>query len=291
MSATKIEWADESWNPVTGCAPVSEGCDHCYARKMATRLRGRYGYPEHEPFRVTLHPDRLDQPLHWRKPRRVFVVSMGDLFHDDVPFQFRDRVLGRCLLAAQHTYLVLTKRAGAMRSYFRMPSRIGMIQTAAFLDSDPGLSEPAEWYLRHPTVSDKILANNLWLLSTVENQDQAWRIGELLKCPAVVHGVSIEPMLGPVDIREYLQECGGGTFPIGIGRQGIGSSAWHQPALDWVICGGETGPGARPMNPEWPRGLRDQCVEAGVPFFYKRGSDGSRRLDGKEWNEFPEARP
>ena len=115
MQTTKIEWAEAAWNPVTGCTPVSAGCANCYARRMAQRLRGRCGYPADEPFRVTLRPDRLDEPLHWHKPRRVFVCSMGDLFHPDVPDEFIDQVFAAMALCPQHTFLVLTKRPEGMR--------------------------------------------------------------------------------------------------------------------------------------------------------------------------------
>ncbi|MDI3548160.1 MAG: hypothetical protein PWR10_1812 [Halanaerobiales bacterium] len=281
MSQTKIEWTDYSWNVVTGCTPVSEGCENCYAKRMATRLRGRCGYPEDEPFRVTMRPDRLSEPLSWKKPRRVFVCSMGDLFHDDVEGGFLCRVFDTIMAAEQHTFLVLTKRPKRMIDFFKQ--------------------------CIHRTLS------NLWVGVTVENQSAAdERIPILLQIPAVVRFVSCEPLLGPVDVYKYLDVYDPPTLtnPDGYNPD--------KQLIDWVICGGETGPRARPMHPDWVRSLRDQCQAAGVPFFFKswgewhesdlqpnpRGwrtylwSDGKlmyrmgrkkagRLLDGQEWNEYP----
>jgi len=252
---TKIEWAEESWNPITGCTPISEGCEHCYARRIAQRLRGRCGYPKDDPFRVTFHPDRLDQPLHWKKPRMIFVCSMGDLFHPDVSEydilaiwqrmgEFHDRE-GTILPVEKrpgHTYMVLTKR----------PER-----ALKFLSC------------RYPHGYER---KNVWLGVSVENQKRAdVRIPILLQIPAAKRFVSIEPMLGSIKLQHY----------------GTGTS------IDWVICGGESGPGARPMHPDWPRSIRDQCQAAGIPFFFKQWGGvnkktAGRLLDGWEWNEYPE---
>ena len=290
---SQIEWTDETWNPVTGCTPVSEGCKNCYAARMAKRLAGRAGYPKDDPFRVTRHADKQDDPLHWRKPRRVFVCSMGDLFHEDVPDAFIYRVLEVILLTPRHTYQMLTKRPGRM---------------AAVLGGYEAIP-------------------NLWLGVTAENQQTAdERIPLLLQTPAAVRFVSIGPMLGPIDVSPYL----GQVHADALGLPYKGDDPWHD-GLDWVICGGETGPGARPMNPKWVRDVRDQCMAAGVPFFFKgwgawfpdeqldaerRASPGStmlpwavpdsaikktvaatyyrvgkkragRLLDGREWNELP----
>lgn len=268
---TKIEWAEETWNPVTGCTKLSEGCAHCYAERMAKRLAGRNGYPADSPFRVTLHLDRLQVPMHWRKPRMVFVDSMGDLFHEHVPDWFIEKVFETMAIASHHTFLVLTKRA----------DRLLANRTALFSTVLP----------------------NVWLGVTAENQQQAMRrIPHLLETPAAVRFVSVEPMLGPINAALWLP-----FFPFlsRLDRESIGT-----PALDWVIVGGETGPGARVMAPEWARSLRDQCVEAGVPFFFKKWGDwkpgrlsvgsmeragwqplpvrhGGRLLDGREWNEIP----
>ncbi len=303
--STKIEWADETWNPVTGCTPVSAGCQNCYAKRMATRLRGRHGYPEDEPFKVTLRPGRLEQPLGWKKPRRVFVCSMGDLFHPDVPFEFIFKVWAAMLspICFKHTFLILTKRPERMLEFYRWcqeRNKQGMV----------GL----EFERPH-----------IWLGVTAENQDAAdQRIPILLQIPAAVRFVSAEPMLGPVDLNQLIVP---GDNPMGYHVSALHEQhddcLYDSPTqLDWVICGGESGPGARPMQPEWPRELRDQCQAAGVPFFFKqwgkwvspsqmpgetyRGIEGfgdgigitdnprkvgkkraGRLLDGREWNEYP----
>ena len=224
---TKISWADATWSPITGCTPVSEGCEHCYAKRMANRLRGRFGYPQDDPFKVTFHPDRLGQPLKWRKPKRIFVCSMGDLFHEDVKHDWIRQVLINTLAYPQHTYLFLTKRAQRMKHIF-----IGY---------------------------KDVLQKNNFCGITAENQQRAdERIPILLQIPAAVRFVSLEPLLGPINLGEYI---------------------WKIPhidkcRLDWVIVGGETGPGARPMNPDWARSVRDQCEAAEVPFFMKKMSGG-----------------
>lgn len=222
MGKTKIEWATHTWSPITGCSHAgSPGCDHCYARRMAKRLVGRAGYPEspHE-FDVTLHPDRLDQPLHWKKPRVVFVCSMSDLFHEDVPFEFIGKVFAFAIPADWHTFLILTKRPERMRefvSWFKA-------KTGLFLTS-----------FRH-----------IWLGVTVETQAELWRAQELVDIPAAKRFVSVEPCLGLVDFTGYLGQ------------------------LDGVIVGGESGPGARPMHPDWARSINSQCLAAGVPFTFKQ---------------------
>lgn len=255
MGGTKIEWADRVWNPVTGCTPVSAGCDHCYARRMATRLRGRAGYPADNPFRVTCHPDRLEEPRHWRKPSRVFVCSMGDLFHTAVSVEVLRRVWDIMAQCPRHTFMVLTKRPDRMRNL---------------------LSASGHLRREHPLA-------NVWLGVSVEDQRTADERIPILKQIAVpVRFVSVEPMLGPVNLGRLDRQ------PPYI--------------LDWIICGGETGPGARPMHPDWARSLRDQCVEAGVPFFFKswgkwgpaairaKTQTPDRELDGRTWDEFPEVK-
>ena len=236
---TRIEWVarpgttPESWNPITGCTKVSQGCRNCYAERMARRLAGRFGYPEvPHHFDVTLHPDKLDDPLHWRKPRTVFVCSMSDLFHEDVPDEFIWRVIEKCYEAEQHTFQILTKR----------PQRA--------LDI---LTRSAWWNNDTP--------QNIWLGVTAENQKQAdLRIPILLQIPAAVRFVSCEPLLGSVDLWPCLDPQH--FEPIYYDRS--------NPTLDWVIVGGESGPGARPMHPQWARDIRDQCQAAGVPFFMKQ---------------------
>lgn len=237
MGKTAIEWSEYSWNPVTGCTPVSDGCAHCYASRMAQRLRGRFGYPQDDPFAVTLHPERLEEPLHWKKPRMVFVCSMGDLFHPRVPWEFICRVFDTMCRARQHNYQVLTKRPGRM-AYF-----------AKYI-WDSCNDDGPQW------------PSNVWAGTSVEDQKYAARLDVLARVTAPVPFVSLEPLLGPVDLREWL-------WPKAAGKKCF-SSNWDTPTvLSWVILGGETGPGARPMHLDWARSVRDQCDAAGVPFFFK----------------------
>lgn len=257
MSATtKIEWTDATWNPVTGCTPCSPGCEHCYAKRMAARFPQVHG-GEFET--ILTHPDRMDQPLHWRKPRRVFVCSMGDLFHelmgrDDIAAVYR-----MMALCPQHTFLVLTKRIHIANTVLTdwAHSRMRREGTAAPLP-------------------------NVWLGVTVCNQAEAdAKIPVLLATPAALRFVSIEPMLGPVALNRALPDA-----------QSRGNGDAY---LDWVICGGETGPGAREMRVEWARALRNQCVAAAVPFFFKgwgiklapKTHPAYRQMGGREWNDIP----
>lgn len=280
---TGIEWCDETWSPVTGCSPVSTGCQNCWAKRMAKRLAGRFGYPKRDPFKVTLHPSRLGEPLRWRKPRRVFVCSMGDLFHEDVPDEFLYRVFTVMRTAEKHTFLLLTKRPHRLQEFmrtlsWRCPTRdeheAGVHGWQAYLGS-PG---------SHPI-------KNLWLGASISNQADADKnIPELLATPAAVRFISYEPGLGSVEFsRQYGEGVHRWCF-CGPQREDLyrGDDRLVRGGIDWVICGAETGPGARFMDPEWAYAVHDQCQEAGVPFFYKKGSDGSRLLDGKTWNEFPE---
>jgi len=234
---TKIEWCDEVWNPVTGCDPISEGCQNCYAERMAKRLQGRFGYPTGDPFKVTFHPDRLQIPLKWNKPRRVFVNSMGDLFHDDVKDEWIKTVFNAMatdiLQPCLHTYLILTKRPQRMADFFTANTKHGTLP----------------W-------------PNVWLGVTAENQARAdERIPILLSVPAAVRFVSVEPMLGPVDLRRFLWW---GIHP--------GEGKWRTTPspISWVIAGPETGPRARPCKAEWIEDLGRQCRSAGVAFFDKR---------------------
>lgn len=329
---TGIEWTDETWNPITGCTPISEGCKNCYARRMAQRLKGRYGYPKANPFKPgVVHPDRWGDPEKWKKPRRIFVCSMSDLFHEKVPIDIQIRVFGRIAANPQHTFMMLTKRPENVTKFCRS---IGLMPTIG------------------GTPSGETWPDNLWLGVTAENQRTAdERIPELLKIPTAVRFVSCEPLLGPVNlgasrglpiyreadrVKEWvmpprLRADGSKSPGISVSRPGKG---WRrhdgnmQPGLDWIICGGETGPGARPMHPDWARSLRNQCQEAGVPFFFKHWGEwgfagakathalssrgelrqlgpaddaqgwwpcarvgkrvAGRLLDGREWNEVPE---
>lgn len=248
---SKIQWTDATWNPVTGCTKVSPGCKHCYAEKRSHRLKGRFGYPEDEPFRLTLHEDRLDQPLHWKKPRLIFVNSMSDLFHPDVPYEFIDQVFAVMTLCPQHTFQVLTKRPDIMYDYLSDPHKTYDIHVEmnAFVDGKPpGTLLPLP---------------NVWLGTSCENQQYAdERIPWLLKTPAAIRFVSAEPLLGSIDLTPEKSPY------LYYNAISDGSPVWRGP--NWIIVGGESGPGARPMHPDWVRNIRDHCQKAGVPFFFKQ---------------------
>lgn len=258
-----IEWTDATWNPITGCSVVSPGCTNCYAMRLAgTRLR-------HHPSRagltidskagpvwsgqVRLNTKWLDQPLKWKCPRMIFVCAHGDLFHEEVPDEWIDLIFAVMALAPQHTFQVLTKRAERMREYMQPHSR----RRADSLGEKVmrlGYTGPLE-ALRWPLP-------NVWLGVSVEDQKRAdERIPQLLWTPAAVRFLSCEPLVGPVDFHKT-----GASLPEAA------SFRRHLPLLfvDWVIAGGESGPGARPMHPAWVRLLRDQCARAGVPFFFKQ---------------------
>lgn len=227
---TKIEWADKVWNPVTGCTKVSDGCRNCYAERMAERF-----WKDRQFSDVQCHADRLKQPLSWKKPARVFVNSMSDLFHLDVDKDFIGDVFRNMEKTPQHTFIILTKRPKEMLYWFNLMN--------------------AERYLP-----------NVWLGVSVENQQTAdERIPLLLKTPAAVRFVSCEPLLGPVDLSN--------NHPEYLWGQDSRDGETDQDPLDWVICGGESGPNARPMHPDWARSLRDQCQAAGVPFFFKQNGE------------------
>ena len=310
---THIEWTDATWNPITGCSVVSAGCKHCYAMRLAgTRLR-------HHPSRagltrptivgpvwtgdVRFNEDWLDQPLRWKKPRRIFVCAHGDLFHEAVPDAWIDRVFAVMALAPQHTFQVLTKRPERMKAWVRNERSLDVV-------------------LQH--WKNRKAGQHTWPLPNVhlgvsaENQATAdERIPLLLQTPAAVRFISAEPLLGPLNLRLFLP----------FATRGRGGPAREKGGLDWVIAGGESGPGARPSHPDWFRSLRDQCQAADVPFFFKQwgewapnclcdtaqphpmtprpkpGSPGCMfrcgkrnagrllAVDGREWNEFPAVAP
>ena len=278
---TKIPWADATWNPVSGCSKVSSGCLNCYAERMSHRCKWTTlpWTAGNSDANVRLHPERLDQPLRWRRPRRVFVVSMGDLFHQQVPDEFIDDVFARMFEAQHHTYLVLTKRPQRMLDYVHSYGPRCFIEDAPYI----------------------------WLGVTVEDQRAAEeRIPLLLATPAAVRWVSVEPMLSEIDLSGGLRvswQCGkckryfAGPWHKACPQCGIedywsGSHRFNPPSgqvgsgLSLVVCGGESGPHARPMDLAWARSLRDQCRAAGVPFFFKQRSqaDGSGY---KDFDSFP----
>lgn len=460
---SRIEWTDATWSPVTGCAPISEGCQNCYAKRMANRLRGRCGYPADEPFKVTLHKDRLEEPLRLKKPRRVFVCSMGDLFHEDVPFEFIASVFGVMANSSQNTYMVLTKRPQRMKEFFdwlylSAASYYARDHRTVPYDDDRinvFIMKIASEYGINLDFMRKWPLFNVWLGVTAENQARAdERIPILLQIPAAVRFVSCEPLLSAIDLTKWIggknqndgcreiilcsdgnrsvqyfanrrdletqgtswkrqgceikvegypnkesrnitksrsfthsndrewQESNGlcsscsmdvlqqgrntGSFgdkpqrreskeqssrQLGVGDQereylacGAGVEALGQEGtergeefkcktysptgyrntvdleeprdvlitnsgtlqsvcddntgylslqdveasyqgIDWCIVGGETGPGARPMHPDWVRSLRDQCQDARVPFFFKQHGEWLHETQGINFHE------
>lgn len=233
MAETSIEWTDRVWNPVTGCTKVSPGCKHCYAERMAKRLEGM-GQPNYRNgFRLTLQPQMLELPLRWREPRRIFVNSMSDLFHVDVPLEYIQRVFDVMRQASWHQYQVLSKRSERLRE----------------------LSPFLKW------------PDQVWMGVSVESKKYAHRIDDLRQTKAAVKFLSLEPLLGPLPNLKLR-------------------------GINWVIVGGESGPGARPMDPAWVKDLRDQCLKADVAFFFKqwggvRKKLTGRTLEGRTYNEMP----
>ncbi len=254
---TGIEWANATWNPVTGCAKVSAGCKNCYAEREWPRMTKLVpAYAGREFTDVRTHADRLDQPLRWKKPRKIFVNSMSDLFHEAVPDDFIDYVFVIMAIADHHVFQILTKRPERMLEYFSAKDRLEHIKEAA--------------HRIHGDIDEEYIVSrwplpNVWLGVSVENQEAAdERIPLLLRTPASVRWVSAEPLLGPV----ILPEC---TGDHRCKLDGIdGHSELPLGGINWVVVGGESGPKARPMHPQWARSLRDQCAAAGAPFLFKQ---------------------
>jgi len=288
---TGIEWTDATWNPVTGCTKVSEGCDHCYAETIAHRFAGTKAYPN--GFDVTLRPERLDQPLRWQRPRRIFVNSMSDLFHKDVPDEYVARVFAVMALAPQHTFQVLTKRPGRMRSFVQDVCKCGRHGPMAHLRSSmmwavskanpdrmPGVPDDAEQLVQRVEWP----LPNVWLGTSVENQKWAdVRIPLLMETPATVRFLSCEPLLGPITLTRLHAYCPTHDF-----TGGFCSGPCPDVRLpDWVIVGGESGPGSRPMHPEWARSLQDQCQSVGIAFLFKQWGEWAPMFDGTTALHFP----
>lgn len=321
-SKTQIQWTDATWNPVVGCTKVSAGCAHCYAARMASRgLKPFEGTAKGGNWTGTilLKPEALDIPLHWRKPRRIFVCSMADLFHEDVPDEFVWSVFRTIAMCPQHSFQLLTKRPERMEKFLRgrFWRNIGRISNDGDFYAPIIFGEQRE--------GDAPFLPNAWLGVSIEDQKTAdERIPWLLKTPASVRFVSAEPLLGPLHIGRYMAHSIMCEELPGPGMNG--GQPCHCSRIDWLITGGETGPGARPAHPGWFRSLRYQCVEAGVPFFHKQNGEwldfdsisasmalkretpyqlqqidglpmyrvgkpvAGRELDGRTWDEFPEAR-
>jgi protein gp37 len=232
-----IEWTDATWNPVTGCTKISAGCDNCYAARFSERFRGVPGHPFETGFDLTLRPERLLQPLAWKRPRMIFVNSMSDLFHKEIPKEFISHVCDTMERAHWHTFQVLTKRSSLMRDFLRR------------------------------RYSDGRGPSHIWFGVSVEDGSKKSRIRHLQEAPAGVRFLSVEPLIGPMGKLDLT-------------------------GIDWVIAGGESGPRARPMEREWVREVRNQCKENKVAFFFKqwgglRPKSGGRKLDGREWSQFP----
>lgn len=233
MATSKIEWTESTWNPVTGCTKISDGCLNCYAERMAKRLQAM-GQPNYaNGFEVTLHPHTLGNPLKWKKRQVIFVNSMSDLFHEEVPLEFIREVFDVMNRASWHTFQVLTKRAGRLAE----------------------LAPLLNW------------SDNVWMGVTVENRRCLSRIDCLRNVPAAIRFLSMEPLLSSV-----------GTLNL--------------DEIDWVIVGGESGPGARPMQESWVLSIRDQCEAAGVPFFFKQWGGTNKKkagrvLEGQAYEEMP----
>jgi protein gp37 len=233
---SSIEWTESTWNPITGCTKISPGCKHCYAERMAMRLQAM-GQPNYtNGFIVTLHEHALELPLRWKKPQTIFVNSMSDLFHKDVPLEFIEKVFGVMRRASWHTFQVLTKRSTRL------------------LELDCEITWPP----------------NVWMGVSVENKDYSFRVNDLKQIGAHVKFLSLEPLLGPLPNLDLF-------------------------GISWVIVGGESGPGARPMAEDWVVDIRDQCRVAHVPFFFKqwggvRKKYKGRLLQGRTWDQMPQQR-
>lgn len=231
---SKIEWTETTWNPATGCTKISSGCKYCYAERIAHRLKA-FGQSRYKNgFNLTLHEDVILYPLKWKKPKIIFVNSMSDLFHEDIPLDFIQKVFMIMNDTPQHIYQVLTKRSDRMRK----------------------LSTKLKW------------TSNIWMGVTVESNQYINRINDLVNTPAKIKFLSLEPLLDGID---DLMLTG----------------------VNWIIVGGESGPNARPMNPDWVASIRDRCIEEEVPFFFKQWGgknkkEAGRILEGKIWDEMPD---
>lgn len=232
-TSSSIEWTEATWNPVTGCTKVSEGCRNCYAAKMAKRLHAMNNPRYSNEFNVTLHHDLIELPLKWKTPRRIFVNSMSDLYHKDVPLEFIEKVFQTMVKAHWHTFQILTKRSERL------------------VEISSQLPWPA----------------NVWQGVSVEDDKVLSRVDHLRSVPAKVKFLSIEPLIGPIEKLNLLD-------------------------INWVIVGGESGPGSRPINVEWVRSIRDECIANSVPFFFKQWGGvqkhrTGRSLDDRTWDEYP----
>lgn len=287
-----IQW---TWSPVTGCSRVSEGCRYCYAERLtATRLRHQPKYTRLAVLNgsgearwtgeVRCHEDALHEPLHWRKPRRVFVDSMSDTFHERVPFEFIDRIFAVAALCPQHTFQILTKRPERMAEYLDGKSSDGWDRRHRVLHAMPRLVcgkwcfvSVEDWKRKGFPCPNSVEwpLPNVWLGTSCEDQATAdARIPHLLRCPAAVRFLSLEPLLGPIELERWLVPVAGRDVDIN-GEAWRGGNQWHP--IDWVIVGGESGKGARPCDVAWIRSIVGQCRSAGVPCFVKQWGSNPRK--------------
>jgi protein gp37 len=230
---SSIEWTESTWNPITGCDKISPGCKFCYAERMAKRLKAMGSVNYKNGFKLTLHDQVVELPLTWKKPQTIFVNSMSDLFHKDVPFEFIQKVFDVMNKAYWHRFQILTKRSDILLNY----------------------NSKLNW------------GDNIWMGVSVENNNFIYRIDQLRNTAAKTKFLSVEPLLGPIDKLDLKN-------------------------INWVIVGGESGPGARPMKEEWVIRIKDECIYAGVPFFFKqwggiRKKKAGRLLQGKTWSQMP----
>lgn len=265
---TEIQWTEATWNVATGCTKCSPGCANCYIERTPPfRMHGRKFV--RGTTGIVLHQDRLSIPLHWNKPKRIFVNSLSDLFHDDIPDDFIDQIFAVMALCPQHTFQCLTKRHRRMFEWFNrkppFPKSVGEQNVGERIEAMRGSIEDAPYHV--PPFPGWPLPN-VWLGVSVENQHfAAERIPILLKTPAVVRWISAEPLLGPVDLDTEGKD---GLHALGCGDSSHKNLYEHCNGLDWVVCGGESGPRARPLRMQWARALMEQCKESGVPFFMKQ---------------------
>jgi protein gp37 len=289
VNKTNIEWTDYTWNTTFGCTHVSDGCKHCYAESLALRF-GHSKHPWTKPFElenVRVKPEKLREPFKIKEPGRVFVDSMSDLFHELVPLDHIAKVFAVMAATPHLTYQILTKRPKRMSETLNAL----MFREEALPEAAGDLEIVRDWS-DHWTSSRTALAwplPNVWLGTSVEDQRVVDRIDWLIKTPAAVRFLSCEPLIGPLDLGRWLI----GPCPsCGTPHLGFCEEPKRFP-IHWIITGGESGQNHRPFNPDWARSIRDQCLDAGVPFFFKQHGGrtpkaGGRELDGRTWDEFPE---
>jgi protein gp37 len=282
---TKIEWTDATWNPIRGCSRISEGCRNCYAEGVANRFKG-VGMPYEGLIAKTgqwngtikFIDSVLDQPIRWKRPRRIFVNSMSDLFHENLPFSEIDTIFAVMSAANWHTYQVLTKRADRMQKYFKNDDWIDRVRKIAW-----DLNPASAYHETHMIGG----LPNVWLGVSVEDQKTADdRIPYLLETPAAVRWISAEPLLGEIDLTRLsptLFDASANAL-TGYWRWTDGPKKKESNALNWVVVGGESGGNARPMHPNWVRNLRNQCVNANVQFFFKQWGSWREPNQNEEFN-------